>query len=106
MEGSTVNRIKEMKHYLEWISANYNTWRYTWDGFYANTTKLDQIEIIEELRDCQRYPQLLNLVLDRNNEIEDFAVQAVIEEILETWEKEQWDEVVEKIIARMKKSEI
>lgn len=98
-----INQDREMKNYLGWISENYYTWEYLWDGYFTSTTSLDQIEVIEALKKGGRYPQILNLVLDKYNEIRSVAMQAIIEEILETWEKKQWDEVIDKLIAQLHK---
>lgn len=94
--------VKDMQNFLKWLSKDYPLWENTWDGTYSSANTLEQIDIIEQLQENGRYPQILNLVLDFHNEMGNYAIQSIIEVISETWDKEQWDEVIKKIIDKIK----
>ena len=105
MQEFISNPVREMKNYLEWIGSHYDVWEYTWDGSLYGAANVDKIEILEALKEEGRYPQILNLMLDESTEMRYLAMRAIIEEISETWGKNEWDNVVKRLVDKLRANE-
>lgn len=94
--------VCEMKRYLKWASQNVSLWGCIWDGTFQSENTRDQIEMIEELQKAGRYPQILDLALNCYNEMQTDMIQSIMEEIAEIWDQKQWDEVIEKLLSKLR----
>lgn len=102
MQNDMEEKVKGMQAYLKWVGENHPLWKNTWDGSFSSESLWTQIEIIEELQKGGLYSDILNLLLNFHNDMEYYVIQSVIEEIIETWGKDEWDEIIKKITDKLK----
>lgn len=98
MQEMTANKISETKRLIKWIGENPTMWEAICGKECNQPAYFDQMEMIRNLQQNEFYAQILNLVFNPYSNIQHIAQAAIIEEILETWGKEQWDEVIDKVV--------